>query len=616
MGYQRPCDAPISGGNEDPRVGTYRAHREGIHRPRSREAGVDYACAQGTPLHAPADGVVHAVKDTNSDATGRFLTLDLDDGRRVRWLHLKAQHFPAPGTRFQRGQVLAHSGGSASGSDTGVGSHVHVTLWPTHVSVFGLDADTLDFEAHVDGGGGSPSPLQRVVGPNGANGRRDPSTANPVAQTLAPGTVANLDGFITGQDVQGNAVWFHGQINGNWFWSGGFTDPGTHDLPSMNPVQVQVGAQQRKVGPNGANGRGDPSTNDPVLQTLAPGTIGDFNGFIRGQAVQGNDVWFRGAHSGNWFWSGGFDTADTHGLTDLNTPTPAPAPAALGGGSRTVAANPANVRDLPFTSSPVVRSEPPGTVISVKGFATAEKVSGIDTWFQRADGEWMWAGGFTETSTADIPRLETPDPPAAFDPDNPRRLVLYTPVCTHAFRGLDAPLGFNDDGLDALRVSKGLNPPVPVIPIIDRYIIHHTGTTEDQLDFFSHKNDRSSCPTWYLRADGSVIEVIRPRRKPAATGSEWNWRSVATETLNNTGEPEWKITDAQKEAHAQIIAWLAGFDGAELDGVPVSFRIDREHVITHQETGAATECPGPDLQGSVDGIVARAREIFEQQPNP
>ncbi|HEY5841129.1 MAG TPA: N-acetylmuramoyl-L-alanine amidase [Mycobacterium sp.] len=361
---------------------------------------------------------------------------------------------------------------------------------------------------------------------------------------------------------------------------------------------------------NGANGRGDPSTNGPVTMTLAAGTIGDFNGWVRGQSVQGNEVWFRGAHSGNWFWSGGFETSETDGLADLNAPAPAT-------GSRTVAANPANVRDLPFTSSPVVRSEPPGAVITVKGFATAEKVSGIDTWFQRADDDWMWAGGFLQTSAAGLARLEAPDPPGGFDPDNPRGLSEYAPIYTHAIRGLDAPLGFLDDGRDALRVSKGINPPVPVIPIIDRYIVHHTGVTEDQLDFFSHKNDRSSCPTWYLRTDGSVIEVIRPRRKPAATGSEWNWRSVATETLNNTGAPEWRITDAQKEAHAQIIAWLAGFDGAELDDVPVSFRIDREHVITHQETGAQTECPGPDLQGSVDRIVARARAIFdEQHPNP
>ncbi|MGG1909081.1 hypothetical protein AB1285_18405 [Microbacterium sp. NRRL B-14842] len=51
------------------------------------------------------------------------------------------------------------------------------------------------------------------------------------------------------------------------------------------------------------------------------------------------------------------------------------------------------------------------------------------------------------------------------------------------------------------------------------------------------------------------------------------------------------MTTAQVEEIAQMIAWLAGFDGRTLDGVPVRFRIDREHVITHQETWSGTECP-------------------------
>ncbi|PJI54807.1 hypothetical protein CTI14_11155 [Methylobacterium radiotolerans] len=63
------------------------------------------------------------------------------------------------------------------------------------------------------------------------------------------------------------------------------------------------------------------------------------------------------------------------------------------------------------------------------------------------------------------------------------------------------------------------------------------------------------------------------------------------------------------EEIAQMIAWLAGFDGRTLDGVPVRFRIDREHVISHQETWSGTECPGPFLQSRVDDIVARAQEI-------
>ncbi|MEW2005404.1 N-acetylmuramoyl-L-alanine amidase [Microbacterium sp. NPDC079208] len=196
-------------------------------------------------------------------------------------------------------------------------------------------------------------------------------------------------------------------------------------------------------------------------------------------------------------------------------------------------------------------------------------------------------------------------------PDNPRGLPEYEPVYDRAVTGLEVPLGFEDCADPTVRADRSIagSDRRTVSPVIDRFIIHHTGTTSDQLEFFSRCNRRSSAPTFYLRHDGSVIETIRPGAKPSSTGADWNWRSVAVETLDFTGAPEYTVTTAQVEEIAQMIAWLAGFDGRTLDGVPVRFRIDREHVITHQETWSGTECPGPFLQSRVDDIVARAQEI-------
>lgn len=198
------------------------------------------------------------------------------------------------------------------------------------------------------------------------------------------------------------------------------------------------------------------------------------------------------------------------------------------------------------------------------------------------------------------------------DLNNPRGLPEYDPVYERAVRGLEAPLGFTDCANPTNRANRdtaGSDGHV-VRPVIDRFIIHHTGTTADQLDFLSRCNKRSSAPTFYLRNDGSVIELIRPSAKPSATGADWNWRSVAVETLNASGAPEYAVTEAQLEELAQMIAWLATFDGKSLDGVPVSFTIDRAHVISHRETWSGTECPGPYLQARLDDIVARARQIF------
>ena len=131
--------------------------------PPSQEAGVDYYCPIGTPILAAGDGRVVAVAGDVNAATGRYLTIDLDDGRRVRYLHL-SRWAKSAGDPVRQGAVVAYSGASGYGSeffggsgmddfpwgDTG-GPHVHVTLWPSHAYSFGVNAGTLDFDAHAGG---------------------------------------------------------------------------------------------------------------------------------------------------------------------------------------------------------------------------------------------------------------------------------------------------------------------------------------------------------------------------------------------------------------------------------------------------------------------------------
>lgn len=136
-GYARPTAAPISD--------SWQGHKN--RKPASQEPGTDYACAHGSALYAPEDGVVADVKDTTSYATGRYITLDLNDGRRVRWLHL-SRRLVNQGDRFVRGQELAKSGASANSREWGVGAHVHVSLWLEQKYIYGPNG-TVDFELHV-----------------------------------------------------------------------------------------------------------------------------------------------------------------------------------------------------------------------------------------------------------------------------------------------------------------------------------------------------------------------------------------------------------------------------------------------------------------------------------
>lgn len=82
---------------------------------------------------------------------------------------------------------------------------------------------------------------QRQAGPQGANRRAAPSaSAELLEPSLEANEVGNFVNFAHAEDPYGtgNDVWFQG-VSGNWFYSGAFTDAGTHDL---NDVTVYAPA--------------------------------------------------------------------------------------------------------------------------------------------------------------------------------------------------------------------------------------------------------------------------------------------------------------------------------------------------------------------------------------
>ena len=90
----------------------------------------------------------------------------------------------------------------------------------------------------------------------------------------------------------------------------------------IQPVTPTLSASQRQAGAAGVFRRAEPTTQSERLEgDLEPNEIGNFVGWIRGENVGGNDVWFQGI-SGNWFWSGAFTSQSVDGLADLNQTVP------------------------------------------------------------------------------------------------------------------------------------------------------------------------------------------------------------------------------------------------------------------------------------------------------
>jgi hypothetical protein len=173
-----------------------------------------------------------------------------------------------------------------------------------------------------------------------------------------------------------------------------------------------------------------------------------------------------------------------------------------------------------------------------------------------------------------------------------------TPVYPKAVQGWNVPLGQRDRKPGS---------------VINRFIIHHTTNTGDESPYFKRNNERSSCPTWYVRSNGEVIEFIDPVKRPSSTGAA-NDYSVAVETQNTSRAPLWGISDASHESIAQIAAWLSR--QTHLGPYQVDIKLDRTHIIGHNEAGVSrTVCPGPSMR--LDWIVERAKQIVaEKEKNP
>jgi hypothetical protein len=219
------------------------------------------------------------------------------------------------------------------------------------------------------------------------------------------------------------------QNAGTWRYTGRYNRTKQNMLgylrPRKNPAQVAISSNQRQAGAAPVNRRLDPNTSRPPIDPqLAPGTVGDFDGWIKGENVNGIDIWFRGALSGNWFWAGGFTSQSIDGLSNLNPTTPA-----VSGNQRIAGSLPINRRQEPNTTS--ARVDPqiaPGAVVTMAGWIKGQPVEGIDTWFKSTDGTFAWAGAFTSSATNNLTDLNAPPPPPAPTPSTAERTVGPQPV--------------------------------------------------------------------------------------------------------------------------------------------------------------------------------------------
>ena len=223
--------------------------------------GTDFAVPQGTELRATVSGTI---KRWENDGLGaHVLDIIRGDGLLVRNAHL-SEMFVGTGDWVEAGQVIGRTGGApgTDGAGYSTGPHLHWELRWDRLWNNGEWADPRTMNPAVFGQEQPIEPNQRVAGSLGVFRRAEPTQdSEHLEGDLEAGVVGTFDGWINGENRNGNPVWFRGAFSGNWFWSGAFTDSGTHDLADLNPAPVPVTPAPEPA---------QPVVNVPVVETPAP----------------------------------------------------------------------------------------------------------------------------------------------------------------------------------------------------------------------------------------------------------------------------------------------------------------------------------------------------------
>lgn len=88
-------------------------------------------------------------------------------------------------------------------------------------------------------------------------------------------------------------------------------------------AEETLNSRQRKVGSGGVNSRKTPESDGKLIKTYKAGEIITFIGYVRGDMISGNSVWFKHS-SGAYFWSGGFTDKSVGKLPNLTPVTTTP----------------------------------------------------------------------------------------------------------------------------------------------------------------------------------------------------------------------------------------------------------------------------------------------------
>lgn len=146
----------------------------------SGHTGIDFACAQGTPVQSGADGTVVTATQSNAPNGGYGMYMEVDHGNGYKTLYAHLSGFSASvGSSVKAGQIIAKSGNTGNST----GPHLHLTLFKN-----GAHTDPAPFLGGSVPVSGSMSSGDTAAGTAGASGYIG---ASDLVSTSAAGIVSS-----------------------------------------------------------------------------------------------------------------------------------------------------------------------------------------------------------------------------------------------------------------------------------------------------------------------------------------------------------------------------------------------------------------------------------------
>lgn len=429
--------------------------------------GIDFGVAVGTALLAAGSGKVvfegwASTLSANNiwwiapAYAGICIVIDHGNGLLSLYGHLETTTVNI-GQTVTQGQKIGTTGNT--GLSTGPHLHFELLGWP--LQPYNGYYGRVNPNNHVSGhwtGSVAPSNQptrgnQRLAGKSNVNQRSQANPDAPITRVIAANTLEEFQGYVRGVSFEGNNIWYK-DIHG-YAWSGGFTNSSTTGLSDVTP---QLRATQRLVGPDNNNQRLLPNTQSTVVRVIAANTTEEYNGFVYGEFVQGNNIWYK--DSQGYTWSGGFTDSSTTGFADKTSELIA----GLQPNQRFVISGGAIQRPAPARSDTVIRTIIGGTVETFDAYVKGESITSggftSDIWYKDSGG-YVWSGGFVNTGTNGLSLFELPKPVPVPEPvpvPDPKPVPVVSTLKGIDISGHQAGINLNviDTDFIVIKSSEGV----------------------------------------------------------------------------------------------------------------------------------------------------------------